>query len=137
MAVLPTHGQLQDVMQLLQRQVRWNKHPPPDRRIGAKQSDLDLIDFLRLLNGVRGHIYALFDLKMRRTGVRGGFAGARAISDLLMPARVSFRISAAYRARGLRPAKPFAILPGLCQAKPACALFGHRPGYDTTRLRAR
>jgi hypothetical protein len=52
MTVFPTHGQLQDVMQLLQRQVGGNQQPPPDWRVGVEQGDFDLVDLLRLVDGI-------------------------------------------------------------------------------------
>jgi hypothetical protein len=53
MTVFPTHGYLQDIVQLLQRQVRGNQQASPDRWVRAEQSDLDLVDLLRSLDGVR------------------------------------------------------------------------------------
>lgn len=44
-AVFPPHRYLQHVMQLRQGQIRRYQQPAPDRRIGAEQGDLDLIDF--------------------------------------------------------------------------------------------
>ena len=71
MAVFPPHGYLQNIVQLFQRQIRGNQQASPDRWVRAEQSDLDLVDLLRFLNGVRyGHCQAFFDVKMRRTEVR-------------------------------------------------------------------
>ena len=52
MAVPPTHGRLQNAMQLLQRQVGGNQQAPPDRRLRAEQDNFDLIDLSRPFNGL-------------------------------------------------------------------------------------
>src|SRR5271166_2098845 len=53
--VLPPHGQLQHVVQLLQGHVRRYQQAAPDRRGGAEQGDFELIDFLRSLDLLRRH----------------------------------------------------------------------------------
>src|SRR5713101_10067561 len=44
-AVLPPHRSLQHVVQLRQSDVRGHQQTAPDRRAGAEQCDLKLIDF--------------------------------------------------------------------------------------------
>ncbi len=58
--------------------------------------------------------FIAFAARMRRTEVRPTWSW-RAISALATPARCSFRISAASKAGGHRPAKLFAILSGVRQ----------------------
>src|ERR1019366_5945879 len=53
--VLPLHGQLQHVVQLLQGHVRGHQQAAPDRRGGAEQGGFELINFLRSLDLLRRH----------------------------------------------------------------------------------
>src|SRR5579863_4551518 len=137
-AVFPTHGDLQDIVQLLQRQVRGNQQATPDRWVRAEQSDLDLVDLLRLLGGVRcWRCQALFDVKMRRTDVRPT-SRRRAIADLLTPAPCSFRAAYSRMARfciarvcrswletrAYRPARN--IFAGLRPWPKTCSVFAFR-----------
>src|SRR5664280_1658574 len=77
--VLPLHGQLQHVVQLLQGHVRGHQQAAPDRRGGAEQGDFELIDFLRNLDLLRRHARPSLSECGAPRRLRGG--GASGLAD--------------------------------------------------------
>ena len=43
--VVPTHHDLEGVMQIGQALVTWHEHAPPDRRADLQEEDVELVDF--------------------------------------------------------------------------------------------